>query len=110
MKISKIVIYVFVLCFVSGKSLCYSKITRDKILFQVQELEKQLNGKIGIYASYSKNNKIIGYNEESLFPMASTRKMAIAAKFLSMVEAGLIDINEIRKILSQMIGDREVVY
>lgn len=99
MKISKIVIYILVLCCVSGNSFCYSKIdkekiTMNKILSRVQELEMQLNAKIGIYALYSKNNKIIGYNEEFLFPMASTRKVAIATKFLSMVEAGFIDIDE----------------
>jgi len=65
-----------------------------KIIAEIKRYEKEIKGKIGIKATFIKNEVNFAYNEKLPFPMASTRKLPIAAKFLLMCESKLIDINE----------------
>lgn len=69
-----------------------------QIILEIKKYEKQLDATIGVSAIFLKNNKTINYNENLLFPMASTRKLPIAAKFLLMCESKQVDINECIKL------------
>ena len=62
---------------------------------QLQHLEQRLTtmaidnpGEYGLAALDLETGTIVGFNDNELFPMASTVKVAIAAKFLSEVDAG----------------------
>lgn len=60
----------------------------------IKHYEHDLTGEIGVYACNVDIGTSFSYRENTLFPMASTRKIAIAACFLQMVDQGWIDLQQ----------------
>lgn len=66
----------------------------NPLISEIRRMEFQLRGTIGVYAINRKTSNSFGYRSDTYFPMASTRKIAITAKFLQMVDGGSINLSD----------------
>lgn len=60
----------------------------DKLNFRIKKIVNKVNGRIGIYAKHIESGESFVYNQHLRFVMASTYKIPISVKFLSLIEHG----------------------
>ncbi len=82
LKIGKVVYIVGILTVASSTVFA----SAQPLNLKVKQLESSFNGRIGIYAIDTNNNKIISYRDTERFPVQSTMKMIGAAALLKLSE------------------------
>jgi beta-lactamase class A len=60
----------------------------DKLNFRMEKIVNKVNGRIGIYAKHIESGESFVHNQHLRFFMASTYKIPIAVKFLTLIEQG----------------------
>jgi beta-lactamase class A len=89
MFMNKILVFILSLFLISSQESWVSRLEK-----QVAQIDKNLNGEIGLYLKVISDNRVFSYNEKRNWYFASTVKIPIAIAVMQKVESGEISLSD----------------